>query len=52
LKVAFQRLELVFQAPDGSPEADEMEVWVTLIEAYERKHYPIWLAAVAWRSHC
>lgn len=41
LKVAFQRLELVFQAPDGSPEADEMEVLVTLIEAYERKHYPI-----------
>jgi HTH-type transcriptional regulator/antitoxin HigA len=41
LKAAFQRLELVFQAPDGSPEADEMEVFVTLIEAYERKHYPI-----------
>lgn len=41
LKVAFQRLELVFQAPDGSPEADEMEVLVTLIEAYESKHDPI-----------
>ena len=41
LKAAFQRLELVFQAPDGSPEADEMEVLVTLVEAYERKHYPI-----------
>lgn len=41
LKVAFQRLELVFQAPDGSPEADEMEVLVTLVEAYERKRYPI-----------
>ena len=41
LKVAFQRLELVFQAPDGSPEADEMEVLVTLIEADERKHDPI-----------
>ncbi len=41
LNVAFQRLALVFQAPDGSPEADEMEVLVTLIEAYERKHYPI-----------
>ncbi len=41
LKVAFQRFELVFQAPDGSPEADEMEVLVTLIEAYERNHDPI-----------
>ncbi len=29
---------LVFQAPEGSPRADEMEVLVTLIEAYENKH--------------
>jgi len=28
-------------AEDGTPEADEMEVLVTLIEAYENKHYPI-----------
>jgi len=41
LKAAFQRLEVVFQAKEGSAEADEMEVLVTLIEAYENKHYPI-----------
>ncbi|ATG91355.1 helix-turn-helix domain-containing protein [Methylomonas koyamae] len=41
LKAAFQRLEAVFQAESGTPEADEMEVWVTLIEAYENKHYAI-----------
>ncbi|MCC4287886.1 MULTISPECIES: helix-turn-helix domain-containing protein [Halomonadaceae] len=41
LRAAFQRLEAIFQAEEGTPEADEMEVLVTLIEAYEEKHYPI-----------
>ena len=41
LRAAFKRLESVFQAREGTPEADEMEILVTLIEAYEHKHYPI-----------
>jgi HTH-type transcriptional regulator/antitoxin HigA len=41
LRAAFARLEAIFQAPEGSPEADEMEVLVTLVESYENKHYPI-----------
>jgi len=41
LKDAFQRLETVFQAEPDTTEADEMEVLVTLIEAYENKHYAI-----------
>ena len=41
LRAALRRLEVVFQADEGTPEADEMEVLVTLIEAYENKHYPI-----------
>lgn len=41
LQAAFRRLEDIFQAEEGTPEADEMEVLVTLIEAYEAKHYPI-----------
>lgn len=41
LHAAFRQLELVFQAPEGTPKADEREVLVTLIEAYEQKHYPI-----------
>ena len=41
LRAAFKQLEQVFQVPTGSPQADEMEVLVTLIEAYEQKHYPI-----------
>ena len=41
LRAAFKRLDAIFQAPAGTSEADEMEVLATLIEAYERKHYPI-----------
>lgn len=41
LQAAFRRLEEIFQAQENTPEADEMEVLVTLIEAYENKHYPI-----------
>ena len=37
LRAAFTRLEAIFQAPEGSPEADEMEVLVALVEAYENK---------------
>ena len=41
LRGALHRLEAIFQAEEGTAEADEMEVLVTLIEAYENKHYPI-----------
>lgn len=39
LRAAFRRLEGIFQADDSTPEADERDVLVTLIEAYENKHY-------------
>lgn len=41
LRAAFHRLETVFQAEAGTPEADEMEILVALIDAYENQHYPI-----------
>ena len=41
LRAAFRRLEGIFQAEAGTPEADEMEILAALIEAYENKHYPI-----------
>ena len=41
LRAAFKRLEVIYQTPAGTPEADEMEVLSTLIESYEDKHYPI-----------
>jgi len=41
LQNAFQQLEGIFQATEGTPAYDDMEILVTLIEAYENKHYPI-----------
>jgi HTH-type transcriptional regulator/antitoxin HigA len=41
LSRVFARLKEIFQAPEGSPEADEMEILVALVEAYEKRHYPI-----------
>jgi len=39
LRAAFHRLEGIYQADEGTPAADERDVLVTLIEAYENKHY-------------
>ena len=39
--VGFNRLETIFQAQEGTIEAEEMEILVALVEAYENKHYPI-----------
>jgi HTH-type transcriptional regulator/antitoxin HigA len=39
LKAVFHRLESIFQAEEQTPEADERDVLVTLLEAYENKHY-------------
>lgn len=39
LRQAFIRLETIFQAEEGTPQADERDVLVTLIEVYESKHY-------------
>ena len=36
---AFKRLEKIFQAEGGTSQADERDVLVTLIEAYENQHY-------------
>jgi HTH-type transcriptional regulator / antitoxin HigA len=41
LLAVFRRLERIYQAEDGTRAADEREVLVTLIEAYENKHYAI-----------
>jgi HTH-type transcriptional regulator / antitoxin HigA len=39
LRLALRRLEPVFQADEGSSQADDREVLVTLIEAYENKYH-------------
>ena len=39
LKKVFRRLEKIFQAEEGTAQADERDVLVALVEAYETKHY-------------
>ena len=39
LRAALHRLEGIFEADEGTPEADEADVLVTLIEAYENEHH-------------
>ena len=38
---ALRRMEALWDSPEGSAETDELDVLATLIEAYEREHYPI-----------
>lgn len=38
---ALERLALLMDAQAGTPEGDELDVLATLIEAYEKKQYPI-----------
>jgi HTH-type transcriptional regulator/antitoxin HigA len=38
---ALRRVEKLWDAPEGSAESDELDVVTTLIEAYEREHYPM-----------
>jgi HTH-type transcriptional regulator/antitoxin HigA len=38
---ALRRVEELWGSKDGSAESDEMDIVTTLIEAYEREHYPI-----------
>ncbi len=38
---ALQRVESLWKSPEGSAESDELDVLATLIDAYEREHFPI-----------
>jgi HTH-type transcriptional regulator / antitoxin HigA len=38
---ALRRVEELWDSPKGSSESDELDILATLIEAYEREHYPI-----------
>lgn len=38
---ALKRIEQLMGAKANSPEGDELDVLVTLVEAFEAKHYPI-----------
>src|SRR5258708_17246599 len=36
-----RRIEALWGAPPATPAGDELEILVTLAEAYDRQHYPI-----------
>ncbi len=38
---ALKEIEALFHAQPNSPEGDRLEVLTLLVEAYERKHYPV-----------
>ena len=40
-EAALARIHEIFHAAPGTPESDELESLVDLVEEYEDKHYPI-----------
>jgi HTH-type transcriptional regulator / antitoxin HigA len=40
-QAALRRIEELWGSPIGSSQGDELEVLVTLVEAFEREHYPV-----------
>ena len=40
-EAACARIDEIFQAAPGTPEEDELEVLVTLVNDYERKRFPV-----------
>jgi HTH-type transcriptional regulator/antitoxin HigA len=38
---ALSEIERHWDADEGTPQGDHLEVLVTLVEAYERAHFPI-----------
>jgi HTH-type transcriptional regulator/antitoxin HigA len=40
-RAALKEAERLWEAESGTPEGDHVDVLVTLIEAYEAKHFPI-----------
>jgi len=40
-RAALKRMEMLFDAPIGTPESDEADILALLIDEYENKHYSI-----------
>ena len=38
---ALRRVQELWNSPKGSAQGDELDVLVTLVEAYEREHFPV-----------
>ena len=39
--VALKRIEQLWKSVQGTPAGDELDALVTLVEAFESKHYPM-----------
>ena len=44
-RAALKQIETLMSARRGTPEGERLDVLVTLVEAYERKHFPMDLTA-------
>ena len=40
-RITLERLELIFDAENGTPDSDEADILGLMIDEYEKKHYPI-----------
>lgn len=40
-ETACKRIDEIFHAEPGTPEDDELQILVTLVDAYEEKHFPL-----------
>lgn len=38
---ALKKVEALWDAPKGGPRAEELELWSSLVEAYEQKHHSV-----------
>lgn len=41
LDAALRRIDVIIDAPDGSPEAKELDALGSLVHAYETRRYPL-----------
>ena len=38
---ALQEIDRLWDAKDGTPDGDTLEIWLTLVEAYEKGRYEL-----------
>ena len=50
-RAALKEIETLMMAKRNTPEGERLDVLVTLVEAYERKHYAIDLPTLSKRSN-
>ena len=41
LREALREIDRLWKSPENTPEGDRLDILVTLVEAYEHKHWPV-----------